>query len=61
MPYFKCPNCHVRVHLASSDSAEVACSRCRAQLQPEPTQPTGEQLSGLIGLRADKPSPGSSS
>jgi len=60
MPYFKCPNCHVLVHLASNDSAEVACSRCRTQLQPERTQPTGEQLSGLIGHSADKPSRGSS-
>jgi len=60
LPYFKCPNCHVLVHLASNDTAEVACSRCRTQLQPEPMQPTPEQISGLIGHRAGNPSPGSS-
>ena len=61
MPYFRCPSCHLLVHLASNDSAEVACSRCRAQLQQEPTLPTPEHLSGLIGHHANKPSRRSSS
>jgi uncharacterized paraquat-inducible protein A len=56
MPYFRCPSCHLLVHLASIESAEVACSRCRVQLQQEPMRPTRERVSGLIGHRADEPS-----
>jgi uncharacterized paraquat-inducible protein A len=55
MPYFRCPNCALLVHLATNDSAEVACSRCRVQLQEELTLPPHEELAGFIGHTARGP------
>jgi len=34
MPYFRCPNCCLMVHMVGNQSAEVKCSRCHVKLAP---------------------------
>jgi hypothetical protein len=56
MPYFRCPNCALLVHVAADDSAAVGCSRCRVQLQEELDPAPREELVGMTGRPTRKPS-----
>ena len=49
MPYFRCPNCSLLVHMAGNQSAQVKCSRCRVKLAP-----TGG-LAGIVGTPRMRP------
>jgi uncharacterized paraquat-inducible protein A len=51
MPYFRCPNCRVLVHLVAGNSAQATCSRCQVPLRQDAGPPPGEQLLGLARVR----------
>jgi uncharacterized paraquat-inducible protein A len=49
LPYFKCPNCAVLVHLLANTADEIECSRCQVPLRQEGDRTPRELLSGVIG------------
>ena len=48
MPYLRCPDCRLLVHLIANDSADVECARCRVRLREDALPVRSQELSRSV-------------